>query len=1504
MKILDQEKMERIKALLKTHPRGLSITNLASITGMNRNLIAKYLDMLVISGQVEIQQYGPAKVFFLSQRIPVSAMIEITSDLVMVLDQDRKIIHVNKPFTQFLALKREDLIGKTIGEVGHPFLSSIPLPEPAAPLDTREGGIIEVRYAAATGECFFRIKRAPAVFEDGAVGLTLIIEDITEQRRYQENLRLSEARYRGIVQDQTEFINRYLPDTTLTFVNEAVCQYLNCRQEDLVGKRFIEMLPDEERQGVQKALGALSPRNSTGVLEHRMMDGRGQMRWVHWTNRAIFDDRGVIREFQGMGRDITDQRETAERISRYILQLEFISRKAVEFVHSGPGDDLYVTIARGVKSLCPEAGVCVLSSEGEGGRMKVAAVLDDEVRNRIRGIIGRDLVGMQISPAEEIMEKIQDGILHRVPGDHFSRCLPSPTPEEVARLRESFGNVDSYIMGLTHGKDLFGGVLLTLREGVLLQHEHLLMTYLNQASVAVQRQIYQEELRRSQEEYRRIVENAEEGIWVLDRDYRTTFVNPRLGMMLGYSPEELSGRQIEEFMLPEDIPAHHERIIERRKGVSGRFEQRFRRKDGSLIWTVANATPLMEGGAFAGAVAIVTDITEQKKAGDALRESEAKFRTLIEASVDGICLVDEEGSIISCNRAMEEVSGIPKEEALGKPIWEVAYRMADPEYGTPDLLEEMRSGILETLRTGNPSLLEGNIEYPVRLPDGSRRIVQISSYVIPYGARYRLGSIVRDITFRKKAEDALRESEGKYRALVEQANDMIVVVQDGVMKFCNRKVAEMWGGDVQEIVGQPYDRFIDPAELPRVRENYIRRMAGEEVPQLYNTLLVRQDGSRVHADLGAGTITYEGRPADLIVLRDITEMKEAEEQLKQSHDLQQAILNASPVGIGVTTGQTLQWANRTMDLMLGYDQEELKGQPSRVLFADDGEYERALQALLKEVEARSVGTVQTVWKRKDGTRLDIALSIAPVRPGSPEIVAIAHDITARKKAEEELRRTHALQEAILAASPVGIGVTSNRVLIWSNNAMYRIHGYGKGELDGKLARVLYDDDREYDRVTREILGAMESGEFRETETVWRRKDGSRILVQLNAGPIRPGSPETITVVQDITARRKAEQELDRTRALQEAILSASPLGIGVGSEEVMIWGNEAMPRIHGYSREELEGQPARMMYEDEGEYQRVNREILGAIESGQFRELETVWRKKDGSRVEISLNVGPIRPGSTEILAMVQDITARKKAERALRESEETFRTMVDISPLPLSLIDATGKYLHVNPAFTRLFGYTLEDIPDGKTWFAKAFPDDDQRETALRLWKADAADHPFGEVRPRTFQVLCKDGSCRDILFLPAATPAGLQVVVYRDITGQKIHARLQESEELYRHLVEDLNIGIYRSTGDPDGRFIWGNTGLVSILGFENLADLQGLPVRDLFQKPGGRKALLRELQEKKFVKNRLLSLRKKDGTPVKVSVTALAEFDGKGNVRFITGLVQEAGEKGAPSPGAGST
>jgi PAS domain S-box-containing protein len=130
----------------------------------------------------------------------------------------------------------------------------------------------------------------------------------------------------------------------------------------------------------------------------------------------------------------------------------------------------------------------------------------------------------------------------------------------------------------------------------------------------------------------------------------------------------------------------------------------------------------------------------------------------------------------------------------------------------------------------------------------------------------------------------------------------------------------------------------------------------------------------------------------------------------------------------------------------------------------------------------------------------------------------------------------------------------------------------------------------------------------------------------------------------------------------------------------------------------------------------------------------------------------------------------------------------------------------------------------------------------------------------------------------------------IARDITGEKMEQYLREHEDQYRTLVEDLNVGIYRSTGDPRGRFVWGNTALLNILGFTSISDLQDVPVIDVFSDPAARLGLLDELQKKQFVKNRVLHLRRPEGTPISVSVTALAEFDENRNVIFINGIVQD--------------
>ncbi|MBI5100257.1 MAG: PAS domain S-box protein [Nitrospirae bacterium] len=129
---------------------------------------------------------------------------------------------------------------------------------------------------------------------------------------------------------------------------------------------------------------------------------------------------------------------------------------------------------------------------------------------------------------------------------------------------------------------------------------------------------------------------------------------------------------------------------------------------------------------------------------------------------------------------------------------------------------------------------------------------------------------------RKRAEDLLRESEEKYRNLVERAHDGIIIVQDGIIAFANAKMAELDGSKPEQLVGSPYTDHVHPSELPRLADIYRRRMAGEMLPGAYETVLLRRDGASVPAELNAGIIVYRGRPADLVIVRDITERRKLE----------------------------------------------------------------------------------------------------------------------------------------------------------------------------------------------------------------------------------------------------------------------------------------------------------------------------------------------------------------------------------------------------------------------------------------------------------------------------------------------------------------------------------------------------------------------------------------------------------------------------------------------------
>jgi len=150
---------------------------------------------------------------------------------------------------------------------------------------------------------------------DGTIlGYQGIIRDVTEYKRAEKALRDSEARYRAIVEDQTELICRFLPDKTMTFVNEAYCQYFGKKHEELIGYTFIPLIPDQDHAKVEQHLASLNPANPVATHEHRAIGPDGEIRWQQWTNRMLLDERDQLIEFQSVGRDITKRKLMEEAL--------------------------------------------------------------------------------------------------------------------------------------------------------------------------------------------------------------------------------------------------------------------------------------------------------------------------------------------------------------------------------------------------------------------------------------------------------------------------------------------------------------------------------------------------------------------------------------------------------------------------------------------------------------------------------------------------------------------------------------------------------------------------------------------------------------------------------------------------------------------------------------------------------------------------------------------------------------------------------------------------------------------------------------------------------------------------------------------------------------------------------------------------------------------------------------------------------------------------------------
>jgi PAS domain S-box-containing protein/putative nucleotidyltransferase with HDIG domain len=276
------------------------------------------------------------------------------------------------------------------------------------------------------------------------------------------------------------------------------------------------------------------------------------------------------------------------------------------------------------------------------------------------------------------------------------------------------------------------------------------------------------------------------------------------------------------------------------------------------------------------------------------------------------------------------------------------------------------------------------------------------------GGRIEVQGIGRDITERKQAEESLRESEEKYRTLVETSAEAILIAQDSMLKFVNRMASEITGYSEQELRSSPFLDFIHPDDREMVGERYLSRLKGDVSQPRYAFRLINKDGSIKWVEINGVLVAWEGKPATLNFLSDITNRKQGEEELRRAEDNFRRSLDDSPLGISIVSakGETL-YANRAILDLYGYaDVEELRSTPVKKRYTPESyiEFQSRMKRRLNGEDSPSEYEINIIRKTGEIRCLQVSRK-ETVWDGQKQFQAIYQDITERKKAEDKLRET-------------------------------------------------------------------------------------------------------------------------------------------------------------------------------------------------------------------------------------------------------------------------------------------------------------------------------------------------------------------------------------------------------------------------------------------------------------------------------------------------------------------
>jgi len=809
-------------------------------------------------------------------------LFEKTANPILIIDTEGNYIDCNEAALQFVECTRDELLARNIRDFIPPSKERQVLEEHRPLWDG--GGTVETEYYVRGKVKILELTITPAILQGKRVVFG-VGKDITERKKAGEEIRKVQERFSGIYNSSKDAIGYASLDGVLLDVNDSFCKLTGySRKELLTRKKYQDITPKEYHEYEAKIIERILRTGKPAEYEKEYIRKDGFRVPILLTTFVVKGDDDKPIGLAAIIKDITERKRAEEALRRSEEQ----ARHLLEFQNK-----VIDTAVAWIDLLDAEGNVTLWNRAAEliSGYSREEVIRhkkiwewlypDPEYRAKI------------FAEAKKIIEK----------GERVENF------ETTIRCKDgTLKTISWYSNNILDEKGKPVGSIAVGTD----------ITEIKKAQEKVRES--EERFRALSEKYELILETAVEGIGAVDPDENITFVSRALADMLGYKESELVGMNLRELVPAESFDELLKGTERRKRGESDKYEIVMYRKDGEPRTILLSCAPLWNADkTYAGGLGVFTDITERKKAEERIRESEERYRVLVESAADAIFTLNEAGNFLSANQEAAMSMGKTPEDMIGKNMHDLFPK------GIADLQMERIKAVFQT---GNPVFAD---EAPTQTKFGQR---WYNTTVMPVrdinGKIIYVMAIARDITERKRLEEKLRqysehleelvqkrteellESEKRYSVLVEEASDGVAILQDGKIVFANKKGPEMIGYSRDELIGLPFEKLVDEKYRQLVKERYIKRLRGETVPVTYEIELMTKNSERVPVELSATRIHYQGHPADLIIVRDISERKRMEEQRLKlgklatigelaamvGHDLRnplQAITNASYV---------------------------------------------------------------------------------------------------------------------------------------------------------------------------------------------------------------------------------------------------------------------------------------------------------------------------------------------------------------------------------------------------------------------------------------------------------------------------------------------------------------------------------------------------------------------------------------------------------------------------------